>query len=311
MLDELLTKRAVLITGKGGVGRSCVTAALATVAHRRGIRVLVAEIGDNPDDYSPLARHFGRDRLPPTAEEILPGVWSALLLARTGHELFLKSALHSGSLAKAALSSDALRRLLSAAPSFREMGVFFQLLSFLREQLPDGTPRFQLILLDMPATGHTLSLTGLPELLLRLLPSGPIATALREGQSYLNDPKLAAAYVIAIPEALPVSECLDLLQGLQQTRMPTGGVILNRIPQDPFTPAERAALAPMVERLDLFGKHEFGRPARSHRELERLRRGTNLPIRFIPELPSDGLIAALADALELATTGANPFGQVA
>jgi arsenite-transporting ATPase len=309
MLEELLSKRAVLITGKGGVGRSSVTAALATIAQRRNLRVLVTEIGDNPTDYSPLAKHFGRTQLPSSPEPVATGIRAALLIARTGHELFLKSVLHSGPLAKAALSSDALRRLLGAGPSFREMGVFFQLLNYLRLQRADGSPEHELILLDMPATGHTLSLTGLPELLLRLLPKGPIAEALREGQRYLNDPKLASAYVVAIPETLPVSECLDLLQGLEQTRMPTGGVILNRIPQDPFTPAERAALAPLMERLDLFGKHEFGRLARSNREIARLRRGTSLPIRPIPEFPTDGLIAAIADALELAQP--LPMGQVA
>ncbi len=56
--------RIVLITGKGGVGRSTLTAALAKLAGRAGKRVLVAEIGEPGEDYSPLARHFGRDRLP-------------------------------------------------------------------------------------------------------------------------------------------------------------------------------------------------------------------------------------------------------
>ena len=110
------------------------TAALATLAQRKGVRVLVCDIGDDPNDYSPLARHFGRDRLPIHAQSIAPGIRGVVLLARTGQELFLKSVLHSGTLARAALSSDALRRLLSAGPSFKEMGVFFQLLTLLRAQ---------------------------------------------------------------------------------------------------------------------------------------------------------------------------------
>jgi Mrp family chromosome partitioning ATPase len=55
-LDSLFKKRIVLITGKGGVGRSLVTAALAQAAERRGVVPLVCEIGDDPADYSPLAR---------------------------------------------------------------------------------------------------------------------------------------------------------------------------------------------------------------------------------------------------------------
>lgn len=298
-LQHLFTKRVVLMTGKGGVGRSSLTAALATLAQRKGVRVLICDIGDDPNDYSPLARHFGRDRFGATPALVAPGIRAVMLLARSGQELFLKSVLRSGTLARAALSSDALRRLLSAGPSFKEMGVFFQLLTLLRAKRFDQTPENELVLIDMPATGHTLSLTGLPELLLRLVPRGPIAAALREGQSYLNDPKLGAAWVVAIPETLPVSECLELLEGLQQTGMPTGGVLLNRVPNDPFSAAEREALQSPLERLNPLGAEGFRRPVLARREIARLRLGTKLPIVELPELaPSAHFIAGLADALE-------------
>ena len=267
------------------------------IAQRRGVRVLVTEIGDDPKDYSPLARQFGRDRLPASPEKMAAGIDGALLLARSGQELFLRSVLRSSTLARAAISSESLRRLLSAGPSFKEMGVFFQLLTYLRMERSEGEPLYQLILVDMPATGHTLSLTGLPDMLLRLLPRGPIAEALREGQGYLNDPKKAAAYVVTLPETLPVSECLELLEGLKKTAMPTGGVILNRFPTDPFTRNERDLLHPLIESLNLFGSEGFHKPESSRRELALLRAGTTLPIYMIPELPQAGLINKIADAL--------------
>ncbi len=290
----------MLLPGKGGVGRSSVTAAIGLLAQRRGVRVLITEIGDDPNDYSPLARQFGRQRLPPGPEQLTPGIHGALLLARSGQELFLRSVLRSSTLARAAIGSDSLRRLLSAGPSFKEMGVFFQLLTYLRLARPDGSPEYEVILVDMPATGHTLSLTGLPDLLLRLLPRGPIAEALREGQSYLNDPKKAAAYVVTLPETLPVSECLELIEGLKKTGMPAGGVILNRIAPDPFTRAERDVLTPLVEKLNLFGSEGFHKPDSCRREMARLRAGTELPIYAIPELPQEGLIEAISQALEKA-----------
>lgn len=295
-MEALLSKRVVLVTGKGGVGRSSMTAAAATVAAKQGRRVLVCDIGDDPTDYSPLARHFGRDRLSATPEQLAPGIHGVVLLARTGQELFLKSVLRSGTLARAALNSDSLRRLLSAGPSFKEMGVFFQLLTYLRAQRGGGH-EYELILIDMPATGHTLSLTGLPELLLRLVPRGPIAAALKEGQSYLNDPKQGAAWVVAIPETLPVSECLELLEGLHKTGMPTGGILMNRVPADPFSAAERAALTGPLERAHALGTQGFQRPVLAQRELARLRVGTKLPIVLIPELAHEGLIPSMAEAL--------------
>ena len=278
------------------------TAALAKLAAKRGKRVLVTEVGDEGDDYSPLARHWNRERLPKHPEPLETNIHGAVLLARTGQELFLKSVLRSGTIARAALSSDALRRLLSAGPSFREMGVFFQLLMALREKT--GTnPTHELILIDMPATGHTLSLTGLPELLLKLVPGGPIAAALKEGQTYLNDPKLAAAWIVTLPETLPVSECLELIDGLKKTKMPVGGVVVNRMPADPFSKAEREALAPLVEQHAWLGRELFKKPIVAHRELARLRSHTTLPLFVTPELPHDGLIAALTTLLD----DANPL----
>ncbi len=290
----------MLVTGKGGVGRSVMTTALARLAASRGKRVLVTEIGEEGDDYSPLARHFGRERFPRTAERLGDNLDGLVLLARSGHELFLKSVLHSGTIARAALNNDALRRLLAAGPSFREMGVFFQLLTALRERLGDR-PAHDLIVLDMPATGHTLSLTGLPELLLRLLPGGPIAEALREGQRYLNDPRQAAALIVTLPETLPVSECLELIEGLQKTKVPVGGVVVNRIPQDPFSADERAALTPLVDAHDWLGRESFRKPLLAHRELARLRAHTSLPIFTAPELPHEGLVDALIKVLDSAS----------
>jgi anion-transporting ArsA/GET3 family ATPase len=274
----------VLITGKGGVGRSVVTAALARLAVKAGKRVLVTEIGEEGEDYSPLAKHFGLARLPKEPTRLDENLMGAVLLARTGQELFLKSVLRSGTVAKVALGSDALRRLLSAGPSFREMGVFFQLLSYLRQKRGEQ-PEHELILIDMPATGHALALTGLPEQLLRLLPRGPIAESLREGQSYLNDPKLGAAWVVTLPETLPVSECLELIDGLAKTKMSVGGVLVNRVPNDPFTTAERNAITPLVNEQGWLGRELFHRPLLALKEVARLRANTTLPIWTLPELP--------------------------
>ncbi|MBL9038979.1 MAG: arsenic transporter, partial [Archangium sp.] len=238
-----------------------------------------------------------RERFPVEPIEIAEGLRGVMLLARTGQEMFLSSVIHSATIARLALQSDALRRLLQAGPSFKEMGVYFQLLTALRAKRSDGAHENELIVIDMPATGHTLSLTGLPELLLRLVPRGPIAEALREGKTYLNDPAQAAAVVVAIPETLPVTECLELLEGLRSTSMHAAAVVMNRVPADPFTPSERAALDEVLTRTPTLGVDGFRRPKRSHEEIARLRAATSVPIRLVPELPQAGLIGAVAEAL--------------
>lgn len=287
MFDDFLDRRIWLLTGKGGVGRTALAAACALFAARRGKRVLLTEIGDPAEHCSPLARIFGRALLPEGAPApIADGILGVQLLATTGQESYLHSVLPSKMLARAVLSSEALRRLAAAGPSLRELGLFHQLLTLLRARRADGTPEHELVIADMPATGHTLSLTALPERLLRLLKSGPIHDNLREGQSYLNDPAKTAALVVTLPESLPVSECLELAAGLAATRVPLGAVLVNRVPADPFTPAERAALAPLIAGAALPGAIEFRRYPKSRAALERLRQGLPaVPILELPEIP--------------------------
>ena len=303
-MKDLLGKRLVLVTGKGGVGRSTVAAALAQVARSAGKRVLLAEVGDGSDDYSALAQRFGLNQLPRKAAEIAPGIEGSQLLSDTGVELFLTSVVRWPLLAKTALAFEPLRRLFSAAPSLRELGTFFHLLTYLRAEKSAGVPLYELVIVDMPATGHTLALTGLPDVILRLVTRGPIAEGVREGQSFLNNPQRTSAYVVTLPETLPVSEALELLEGLEKNRVHPGGVFINRVPADNFTAEESAELTRFIQRQPVFGAEGFLRIRESRQAVERLRRSTSVPTLQLPELEETG--SALLDALA-AALGTGPF----
>lgn len=284
-------RRIHLITGKGGVGRTTVTAALARAA-ARDHRTLLLELGDPGEGPSPLARLFGREHLPIEPGLLEPGLHGARLWAPAGHEGFLRATLPGGALISAALRSRALSRFLIAAPSFHEMGIFYHLLMLL-----EAKPAWQQVILDMPATGHALALTGLPAVLLRLIPRGPIATAMKAGQAYMNDPARADAWVVTLPEKLPVSEALELMGGLRETGMTVGGVFLNRMPEDGFTPEETTALQAWLVERPVQGEAAFARILDARTAAERLRaHAPDLPVIALPEVPHDpgrGLVAPL------------------
>lgn len=300
-MHDIFDKRVALITGKGGVGRTTVAVAVARAAARRGLRVLLVEIGESDGDWTPLARLYGRDTLPVQPTELEPGVLGCVLSARAGHEGFFRRVLPVPALTNAALRSGALRRLLDTAPSFREMGVLYRFFELLEERLPSGAPRHQLAVVDMPASGHTLGLTGLRERMLALLPRGPIADVLHEGRRYFVDPEVTGAWIVTLPEVLPITECLELSEGLAEHGTPIGGIIVNRVVPDVFTAAERDVLAPFAQR-PWYGMARFHQAPRSARALERLRQQTDLPIEEIREFPLQG--SALVDAVATSLGGA-------
>ena len=300
MLDRLMRHRLAMITGKGGVGRTTVAAAMALATARAGRRVLLTEIGDqDASGYSHVGHQFGHDNIPSEPVELAAGLFACTLTARTGHELFLQTVLPVPTLVRAALRSKAVRKFLSAVPSFYEMGLFYHMLHLLRQQDKAGNPLHELMIIDMPATGHTLAITGLPATLLKLIPEGPITEELHAGLDIVNDPKQSAAWVVTLPEVLPVSECLELIEGLDDSETPVGGVVLNRLPYDPFTEEERAALEPLLAHAPTFGALAFERIAGARQAMNRLASSIDLPLVTVGDFSAVGtaLVEAVAGSI--------------
>lgn len=298
-LRELLGRRALLVTGKGGVGKTSVAAALALVAAASGKRTLVGEISYEPDATSPLARALGVERTHPHPTDVAPNLRSVLLTPTDGHVRFLRKALHVGVLADAAMRSAAIRRFLLAAPMLPEMGILYRIHDLVLAARPDGSPEHELVIVDLPATGHTLGLAQIPKAILEVIHSGPIATAVREGISLLEDPARTTALVVTLPEALPVSEAAELARGLRAHDIPLSGVVLNRVPADPFEPGERQAIEPILARHPhLLGARTLPRIDRAKAALARVKDEIGTVLACVGELAGEGPLASqIAHAL--------------
>jgi anion-transporting ArsA/GET3 family ATPase len=299
-VKEILERRAVLVTGKGGVGKTAVAAGLAHVAAAQGKRTLVGEISYEPDATSPLARALGVEKTSTHATVVAPNLRAMLLTPTDGHVRFLRHALHVGVLADAAMKSAAIRRFLMAAPMLPEMGILYRILDLVREKRSDGSPEYEVIIVDLPATGHTLGLAQIPKAILGVIRSGPIATAVREGLELLEDPKRTTTIVVTLPEALPVSEAVELVRGLRAHDIPMSGIVLNRMPADPFDPAERHAIDPVVARAGpLLGARTLPRIDRAKAALARVKAEIGTVIACVGELTEQGSLASqIGQALE-------------
>ena len=298
-LQTLFHNRAVMLTGKGGVGRTTVAAAIARAGADQGLSVLIAEVGEPDVDHSPLGALFGHPTLPKEPVQLEENIFGVMIWARMGHERFLRRVLPIPALVKAALRSGALRRMLDAAPSLNELGVFYHMLSLAREQ-QGAHPRFDLMVIDLPATGHALGMASLPENILSIIPSGPIHRAMREGMDIFFNPEQAAMYVVTLPEALPITECVELLEGLKETEIPIGGVIVNKVFKDSFSDEERARLRPMMENNEVFGATRYLGITKVKEALNGLKDLVKVPTIQLSEQPVEGMELVDRMAAELA-----------
>jgi len=289
---ELLERRAVLVTGKGGVGKTTFAASLAHLAARTGKRVLVAELSYEPQATSPLAGALAIPRLGEDPVQVAPNLRAVLLTPTAGHARFLRATLPLGRLADAALKTAAVRRFLLAAPALAEMGILYRLLDLAKARRRDGSPEHELIVVDLPATGHALGLTQVPATILEIVRAGPIASAVREGLSLLRDPVATTCVVVTLPETLPVSEAAELIQGLARQQVPFAGVVLNRVPADPFEPPERAAIDALVLGKSLLGARTLPRIDRARAAAARLTE-LGYPVASVGEVADAGVLAPL------------------
>jgi anion-transporting ArsA/GET3 family ATPase len=304
-LKELLNRRALLVTGKGGVGRTTVVAAIAMAAARSGKRVLIAELGEPDEDLASLGRLFGRQTLPAEPVPLARNIDGVMLWSRKGHERFLSMVLPVAALVRGALKSKPLRRMLDAAPSLNELGLFYHMLTLTRETRPAGGPAWDLMIVDLPATGHALGLATLPDKVIQIIPTGPLARAVLEGKAVFFDPRQSAMVAVTLPETLPVTECLELLEGLRETGIPIGGVVVNKVVGDDFSAEEREAVAPLIASRSLFGATRFLGIGKVEESLATLRTEAQVPVWRLPELPlqGPGLTHGLSDAVLAALGG--------
>lgn len=289
LLDQV-NRRLIIVTGKGGVGKSTVTAAMGRALAARGKRVLVAEIV--PDVETPSALHAALGGPKPVEEPILVGehLWVALLTPTMGHLRFLQDSLPIRVLADAAMRSQGLRKFLSAAPGFSDMGIMYRMLDLMRRTHPSGGPMFETCIVDSPATGHALALAQIPEFLTRVIPGGPIFRAANEGVKILTDPVTTGCVIVTLPETLPVTEAMDLERGLSKHKLTVSAIVVNRVPQDPFSSEERKAIADVLATgsSSVFGARELRRIERAESALALLREKHPQHSVVLPEVAGTG-----------------------
>ncbi|MFM7737207.1 MAG: ArsA family ATPase [Alphaproteobacteria bacterium] len=288
--------RLLIVTGKGGVGKTTVTAAIGRATSRAGLRTLLVETA-SPGRLANVLRVPALEAEPRRVDERLDAV---SLDADAALASFVATLLPLRMLSNALMGSDTFRIVAAAVPGIAEAALLSQVLAWLE---PRGLRRaaWDRIVLDAPATGHSAPLLSTPDTLGGIASVGPLATSLRRMSEWLRDPARTTALVVAIPEAWAVAEAIELWHELRdRVRVPLAPPVANAVFPRRFAPADRERMlaareAGTVDDSLLAAGLYFARrreDERGHlRELSRAtgERPVELPFVFDPEVRLDRL----------------------
>ena len=240
---DLLDRRLLFFTGKGGVGKSTVAAATALLASRIGKRVLLIEVdakGDVPAQFEQQPVGF-------KPREIHPGVLAMAMDTEASLQEYLRLNLRVPVLGRVGPLARALDFVANAAPGVKEILTIGKICWEVREAI-EGRSDIDLVVVDAAATGHIVAQLGSPEGIRDLVDVGPVRTQTQWLSELLADPAITAVNVVTTPEEMPVAETIDLVARLRaEVNVPLGTVIVNRVLPELFTHADETTFEALRE----------------------------------------------------------------
>jgi anion-transporting ArsA/GET3 family ATPase len=232
---DLLGRRLLFFTGKGGVGKGTVTAATALLAAERGKRVLVVEV----DAKGNLPAHFEQaGGLEFEPREVYPGVSAMAMRTEASLKEYLRLNLRVPVVGRLGPLARVLDFVATAAPGVKEILTVGKVCWEVRESL-EGRADWDLVVVDAAATGHIVGQLDAPRAIQELVSVGMVRTQTDWMVELLSDPALTALNVVATPEEMPVNETIELVDRARaELRVPLGYVVVNRVLPELFTRAD-------------------------------------------------------------------------
>jgi anion-transporting ArsA/GET3 family ATPase len=294
---DLLAKELVVVTGKGGVGKSTVAAALAMAAAREGRRVIVAEVAARDDVSRALAADGGGVFV---ERAVGDGLHHISIDPESALEEYLRDQLPRG-VAEVLASSRMFGLLAAATPGLRELltvGKVWELAQ--PDRRTPGAHPYDLVVLDAPATGHGVAVLTAPGTFAGAARVGPIARQGRTIHRMLADPERTAVVAVATAEEMPVNETMALEASLRdELGQRLAAVVVNGVLPQRFTAGDVRHVereAPARARRAVGAESARCRSQRG--QLARLRRGMpGVEVRTLPFLFAAALGAAELERL--------------
>jgi anion-transporting ArsA/GET3 family ATPase len=286
MLNEILARRVLIVLGKGGVGKSTLSAAIAKLATLSGARALIMEC----DSRAPLAATFGvAPSFVPT--QVADNLALMTLDGRAALEEYLRLVVPGRMLLKAVFASRLYQFFVQAAPGLRELMMLGKVFYDAGQPDPKALAR-NLIVVDAPASGQAMSLLKMPTAARSTFGDSVVGKEASNISKMLRDQRNCAIVQVTTADTLSISETIETHALLSKIHLAPAAVLFNRMPPSEFGAEDISALTNRrgrhlhrkdLEHLAELAKSELKRAADARKAIAKIRAETGGPVLEIAE----------------------------
>jgi anion-transporting ArsA/GET3 family ATPase len=280
---SLLDRALIYVTGKGGVGKSTVSAALGMAGARAGKRTIVCEVAEQDR----MSRAFSREGVRQEQElQLADNLWATTISPQRALEEWLGRQV-GGGLVKTLTRSSAFQYFIAAAPGAKELVTIAKVWETAQLERWDKRSRtYDLVIVDAPASGHGIAMLRTPQTFGDIARVGPVRRQSLKIRGMLSDPARVGYVAVALPEEMPVNETIELGDRLEEAvGLGLDAVIVNGLFPERFKVKE----AELLRGLDsepavaaALAEHDRAHAQRAH--LRRLRRSVDASVLTLPFL---------------------------
>ena len=305
-MPDPLDKRLVIVTGKGGVGKSTVALATAIAAARSGKRTILCEVAAQER----LSRVFHRAEIGFHEVEMSENLWAISIDPDESMREYLLIQLKVRAMRDLLVRSRIFAYLAAATPGLKELVTIGKIWELAQpERRVKGGRQYDVVVVDAPATGHGVGFLQTPRTFANIARVGPIRSQAETLDKFIRNRRKTGVQIVSAPEEMPVNETATLERDLSdEVGVAVDRIVMNGMYPELFSDGEADRLASVAEAGDGVVRAACRtavrecRRARSQREqlarLEELTQApvTTLPFLFEPELGSEE-VGILAEVL--------------
>ncbi len=288
-LTELLDKRLLFVTGKGGVGKTTVAVALGLRAAAEGKRTIVCEVASQEN----ASRFFGHAEVGFHEVEMRENLWSISIDPDESMREYVLLQLKVRAMRDMLFRSRIFTYLAAATPGLKELVTIGKIweLTQLDRKVRHGR-KYDLVIVDAPATGHGVGFLQTPRTFASIARLGPIHSQAQQLDRLIVDREHTGVAIVSLPEEMPVNESAALEHDLrEEVGVAVDRVYMNALYPERFSGEESERLAALAGGEDgavraaaraAVSEHERARSQRA--QLARLRRRVQAPVKTLPFL---------------------------